>query len=115
MKPLGPVVAELHEGEAHPCFEAICQPYLYPIPDYPALNAGVARFRRKAAQAGGVAAMPKHERQAYGEAVLTAVRANHRAALMPKAGERSVRCASGTAHNTGAAILAAIRRKQGIR
>jgi hypothetical protein len=84
-------------------------------PAYPALNAGVARFRRKAVEAGGVMMMKKPERQAYGEAVLTAVRANHRAALRREVPERTVNCASGTNHNTGEAILAAIRRKQGIR
>jgi hypothetical protein len=103
------------DNRAHPCFEAICQPYLYRIPDYPALNTSVARFRRKATEAGSAAAMPKAERQAYGEAVLAAFRAKHRAALRREVPEHTVNCASGTAHNTGEAILAAIRRRQGIR
>lgn len=47
-------------------------------PEYPDLGAGVAKFRRLAAKAGSVSAMPRAERHAYADAIEKAIRAKHR-------------------------------------
>jgi hypothetical protein len=47
-------------------------------PTYPDLGAGVAKFRRKAAQAGSVRDMTRADRHAYADAIEKAIRAKHR-------------------------------------
>lgn len=47
-------------------------------PMYPDLGAGVAKFRRKAAQAGSIREMSKADRRAYADAIEKAIRAKHR-------------------------------------
>jgi hypothetical protein len=81
-------------------------------PDYPQLGATVAKWRAKARD--GLAQLTREERRAYGEAVEKAIRALQRQeaqrGLWPTTPK--VRCASGTAHNTGEAIDAAVRKQQ---
>jgi hypothetical protein len=81
-------------------------------PDYPSLGAAVAKWRWRARD--GLQSLTREERSAYGEAVGRAILALQRAEanrglspMVPK-----VHCASGTAHNTGAAIHNAIREQQ---
>jgi hypothetical protein len=71
-------------------------------PLYPDLGATIAKSRHKAR------IDPSH-RQAHGEAVLAAIRAKQRSELQRELPSRAPNCASGTAHNTGEAILKAIR------
>ncbi len=81
-------------------------------PDYPALGAAVAKWRAKARD--GLQTLSREERRAYGEAVERAILALQRQeamrGLMPITPK--VRCASGTAHNTGEAIEEAVRKQQ---
>ena len=78
-------------------------------PVYPEL-AGMAKHRKAARN--GLAAMSRAERQAYGLAVETAIRAKQRAELQRELPTHNVSCASGTNHNTGAAIHKAMQAKQ---
>jgi hypothetical protein len=83
-------------------------------PDYPVnLGTAVAKFRR-ATKRGGLAALSKAERHAYGAAVEKAILALQRTEAkcgLPPVSPK-VNCASGTAYNTGAEIHEAMRRKQ---
>jgi hypothetical protein len=82
-------------------------------PIYPGnLGAGVQKHRRTAAKAGSVAAMSKAERRAYGEAVEQAVRSLQRQAMQRVVAAPYAGCASGTFHNNGDAIAAAVRGRQ---
>lgn len=81
-------------------------------PDYPALAAAVAKWRRRARD--GLQSLTRQERRVYGTAVERAILALQRAEanrglspITPKA-----HCASGTPHNTGEAIHNAIREQQ---
>jgi hypothetical protein len=81
-------------------------------PDYPPLGATVAKWRARARES--LQSLTREERRAYGEAVERAILALQRseanrgfAPITPK-----VRCASGTAHNTGEAIHQAVREQQ---
>src|SRR5258706_14980335 len=47
-------------------------------PEYPDLGATVAKFRRKANQAGGIKEMLPEDRRAYADAIEKAIRAKHR-------------------------------------
>lgn len=81
-------------------------------PTYPALPASVAKHRRRAAAAGGVAAMDRKLRREYGAAVGEAIRALQRSELRRASPPgRNPRCASGTAYTTGKEIHEAIRRQ----
>lgn len=79
-------------------------------PIYPELPAA-KKFRAMAASAGAVAAMDRALRQAYGEAVEIAIRAKQRAELQRELPTHNCHCASGTNHNDGRAISAAMRAK----
>jgi hypothetical protein len=78
-------------------------------PVYPEL-AGMAKHRKAARN--GLSAMPRAERQAYGLAVETAIRAKQRAELQRVFTSHNCSCASGTNHNDGAAIHKAMQAKQ---
>jgi|SRR6186713_2986615 hypothetical protein len=78
-------------------------------PIYPDLPA--CKKHRKAAS-NGLAAMTREARQAYGLAVETAIRAKQRSELQRELPTHNVSCASGTNHNTGAAIHKAMQAKQ---
>ena len=64
-----------------------------------------------ATKAGSIAAMDQAERRAYGDAVETAIRALQRSELQRELPEHRVSCASGTNHNDGRKISAAMRAK----
>lgn len=81
-------------------------------PLYPDLGPGVAKYRRMVVSAGGLMAMDKAMRHAYGEAVEKAIRAKQRSELQRELPTHAVRCASGTNHSDGADIHEAIRRRQ---
>lgn len=83
----------------------ICEPFGPSYPDLPAAK----KFRRAARD--GLAALSRDERQAYGLAVETAIRAKQRAELQRELPEHRVSCASGTNHNDGEKISAAMRAK----
>jgi hypothetical protein len=80
-------------------------------PDYPSLGTAVAKWRGRAR--GGLQALTRAERQAYGEAVeraiLTLQRSEADRGLPPVTPK--VHCASGTPHNTGDAIHNAVRQQ----
>ena len=80
-------------------------------PEYNIDGAALKKFRFRARK--GLATVSKTERREYGAAVEAAVLAAQRAALR-RAGVSlpTPRCASGTTHNTGAAIDKAIRDQQ---
>lgn len=80
-------------------------------PLYPELGSTVAKYRRMAVGAGGVMAMDKAMRNAYGEAIEKAIRAKQRSELQRELPSYPTRCASGTTHNDGADIHEAIRRR----
>ena len=79
------------------------------LPQYPALGAGVAKLRKRAADIcivhRGVA------RREHGNAVLEAVRKLNYRSLQRELPTHNVNCASGTNHNDGAEILKALRLK----
>lgn len=81
-------------------------------PMYPDLGSGVAKYRRMAVGTGGLMAMDRQFRQAYGEAVEKAIRAKQRSELQRELPTHAVHCASGTNHSDGADIHEAIRRRQ---
>lgn len=83
-----------------------------PGPQYPALGAGVQKWRRSAAAAGGVMKMDPWARAAYGQAVEDAIKALQRSEIRRETPEHRPNCASGTIHNTGEAIHEAVRAKQ---
>ena len=78
-------------------------------PEYPTL-AGLDKHRKAARN--GLQAMTREARQAYGLAVETAIRAKQRAELQRVYTSHNCNCASGTNHNTGAAIHKAMQAKQ---
>ena len=86
----------------------ICEPF---GPNYPALPAA-NKFRKMAANAGAVSAMDRTIRRAYGEAVETAIKALQRSELQRELPTHNCHCASGTNHNSGAAIHKAMQAKQ---
>jgi hypothetical protein len=47
-------------------------------PEYPDLGATVVKFRREAAKAGALMALPREVRRAYADAIFKAIRAKHR-------------------------------------
>jgi hypothetical protein len=47
-------------------------------PVYPDLGAGVAKYRRKAMQAGSIKNMSREDRHAYADAIEKSIRAKHR-------------------------------------
>ncbi len=77
-------------------------------PPYPDLGAKVMKFRRVAAK-GGLMDMPKAQRNAYADAIEDAIRTKQRQELQRELPSHNVSCASGTNHNDGAAISAAVR------
>jgi hypothetical protein len=79
----------------------ICEPFGPNYPDLPA----VKKHRKP------LASLSRDQRRAYGEAVETAIRKLQRAALQRELPEHRCNCASGTNHNDGAAISAAMRAK----
>jgi hypothetical protein len=81
----------------------ICEPF---GPVYPDLLT-VKKHRRR----DGLAAMSRSDRQAYGLAVETAIRAKQRSELQRELPEHRCNCASGTNHNDGRAISKAMRAK----
>jgi hypothetical protein len=78
-------------------------------PEYPTL-AGLDKHRRAARQ--GLDGMTREARQAYGLAVETAIRAKQRSELQRVYTSHNCNCASGTNHNSGAAIHKAMQAKQ---
>lgn len=82
-------------------------PVLEPFgPIYPDLGLAVARHRRQFRMPLKIS--PPAMRRAYGEAVLAAIRAKQRQSLQRELPSHQCMCPSGTFHNTGEAILAAI-------
>jgi hypothetical protein len=81
----------------------ITEPFGPTYPDLPS----VKKYRRM----GPIADMDKATRQAYGAAVETAIRAKQRSELQRELPEHRVNCASGTNHNDGRKISAAMRAK----
>jgi hypothetical protein len=81
-------------------------------PVYPDMGATVAKFRKMAASAGGIAEMLPAFRRAYGEAVEKAILAKQRAELQRELPSHRCHCTSGTNHNDGRKISAAMRAKQ---
>lgn len=75
------------------------------VPDYPSLGAKVARLRAAARR-------DPSKRKEHGDAVIEAVRDLHAKTLQRTVPDRPCHCASGTSHNTGEAILRAVRGKQ---
>ena len=71
-------------------------------PTYPDLGIKIARLRSAARRDPG-------KRREHGEAVLEAIRRLQRSSLQRELPGRNPHCASGTAHNDGLAILAAVR------
>lgn len=76
-------------------------------PEYNVESALLKRYRYAARD--GLANLGKAERRAYGAAVEAAVLANQRAAMQHKYTAPKANCASGTFHNTGAAIHDAVK------
>ncbi|NVO13869.1 MAG: hypothetical protein HXX10_07520 [Rhodoplanes sp.] len=75
-------------------------------PLYPALGAGVAKWRRRSG-------LTKEERREYGRAVHEAILSLQRQELQSRKGKDvATKCASGTRHTTGEKIHAAIRLQQ---
>jgi hypothetical protein len=74
-------------------------------PDLPAVK------KHRALARDGLSALSHEQRQAYGLAVETAIRAKQRSELQRELPEHRCHCASGTNHNDGAAISAAMRAK----
>lgn len=79
-------------------------------PAYPDLGAGMTKYRRAARE--GLSALSKAYRQEYGTAVERAILAKQRSELQRELPTHRCHCASGTNHNTGAAIHAAMKAKQ---
>ena len=79
-------------------------------PPYPDLGPTVAKFRRLASK--GLANMLVTDRRAYADAIETAIRAKQRQELQRELPSRRSNSASGTYHNNGAKIHAAIRQQQ---
>jgi hypothetical protein len=76
----------------------------YPIyPDLPSV-----KKHRKAAR-DGLASMSPDQRRAYGQAVEDAIKARQRSELQRELPTHNVNCASGTNHNCGLKISAAMR------
>jgi hypothetical protein len=73
-------------------------------PNYPAAIPGVAKFRR-------AARLEMCNAVAYGEAVLAGIREMQRKELEREIAPWPARCASGTFHSDGEAILRAVRGK----
>jgi hypothetical protein len=80
---------------------AICEPF---GPDYPDLPT-VKKHRKN------LTSLSQEQRRAYGEAVENAIRAKQRAELQRELPTHPVSCASGTNHNCGRKISAAMRAK----
>ncbi|MHC2400247.1 hypothetical protein ACVMGC_004791 [Bradyrhizobium barranii subsp. barranii] len=79
----------------------------------PAYNVESAQLKKcRRAARDGLASLTKDQRNAYAAAVEAAVLASQRASLQRELPSHNPRCASGTAHNTGAAIHRAIRQQQ---
>jgi hypothetical protein len=81
-------------------------------PDYPDLGPTVIKHRRKAK--AGLGKLSADDRRAYGEAVEQAIRAKQRHEFIRASCEPDKRatCASGTWHNDGNKIDAAIKQQQ---
>jgi hypothetical protein len=79
-------------------------------PDYNVESPALRKHRRLAR--AGLAALDRAERQAYGAAVEAAVLASQRARLVRAAPTFKANCASGTFHNDGAALHAALLNQQ---
>ena len=77
------------------------------------LSKDVANFRKLARH--GLADLSRMSRRGYGAAVLVAIAYKQRAALKRELPEHKCECASGTNHNTGKSILAAIRKANATR
>lgn len=84
-------------------------------PVYPALGAGVQKYRRMAASAGGAMAMDRTLRHEYATAAENAIRSLQRQELARVVSLPSPCCASGTYHNDGASISAVVRGQQAAR
>lgn len=76
---------------------------------YPALGAGVEKFRRKAR--GGVAAMAREDVVAYAAAITRAILSLQRSAVMRETPTYRPNCASGCEHPDGKRIHAALQSK----
>ena len=77
------------------------------------LSKDVANFRKLARH--GLADLSRMSRRGYGAAVLVAIAYKQRAALKRELPEHKCECASGTNHNTGRSILAAIKKANATR
>ena len=78
------------------------------------LSKDVANFRKLARH--GLADLSRMSRRGYGAAVLVAIAYKQRAALKREVGAaHKCECASGTNHNTGRSILAAIKKANATR
>ena len=78
-----------------------------------ALSKDVSNFRKLARH--GLSDLSRMTRQGYGAAVLIAIAHKQRAALKREMPEHKCDCASGTNHNTGKLILAAIKKANGAK
>ena len=80
-------------------------------PEYNIDSAALKKFRHRARK--GLATLSRVDRQAYGAAIEAAVLSAQRMALRRAAPSMPrPNCASGTLHNTGEAIIKAIREQQ---
>ena len=77
------------------------------------LSKDVSNFRKLARH--GLADLSRMSRRGYGAAVLVAIAYKQRAALKRELPEHKCECASGTNHNTGKSILAAIKKANATR
>ena len=77
------------------------------------LSKDVANFRKLARH--GLKDLSRMSRRGYGAAVLIAIAYKQRAALKRELPEHKCECASGTNHNTGKSILAAIKKANATR
>jgi len=77
------------------------------------LSKDVANFRKLARH--GLKDLSRMSRRGYGAAVLVAIAYKQRAALKRELPEHKCECASGTNHNTGKSILAAIKKANATR
>jgi hypothetical protein len=77
------------------------------------LSKDVSNFRKLARH--GLADLSRMSRRGYGAAVLVAIAYKQRAALKRETPEHKCECASGTNHNTGKSILAAIKKANAAR
>jgi hypothetical protein len=80
-------------------------------PAYNIDSAALKKFRREARD--GLTSLSRDDRQAYAAAIVVAVLAAQRSTLRGAAYSMPApRCASGTTHTTGKAIVKAIRQRQ---